>query len=548
MFEEFHVRIGELSVRKPFTIPSGIVTTVPTVIAGLARDIHALGFLTTKTISLAPRPGYREPIIHEYHPGCFVNAVGLANPGAHSFLESIRPLKPLHENKPLIVSIMGETAEEFLGCAEVLEPIAEAFELNLSCPHVKGAGQSVGSDPEMISLIIDILKKKIRKPIIPKLSPNIPNFHDIACLCEQLGADGLSLINTVGPGTVVDSQGKPVLTNVNGGLSGSAIRPLGLRLVREAASLVKIPIIACGGISRPEDVTAYQIAGASLFGVGSALAFIDTKSLPAHFDWLSTGIDKKEARESHFTPPPIHVRTDYSPALVTSNQTIAENMFELKLNRDVSCQVGQFFFLRIPGVGEKPFSPVDTNPLSFLVRAVGPFTKALQELRNMDEVQFRGPYGKGFSSPERNTPVVMIGGGTGAGPIIMAAKKWSSLKPKVFLGFSSSLDIDERARWNIDAINAVVAIDPPGNPGEVIRSLSSQMKQNTADFFNATVFLCGPMPMMVTAADLMKRHTSPTNIFMAREDIMRCGIGVCGSCGTPSGLRSCIDGPVIAME
>lgn len=548
MFEEFHVRIGELSVRKPFTIPSGIVTTVPTVIAGLARDIHALGFLTTKTISLAPRPGYREPIIHEYHPGCFINAVGLANPGARSFLESMSFLKPLHENKPLVVSIMGETAEEFLECAKALEPIAEAFELNLSCPHVKGAGQSVGSDPEMIRLIIDILKKKIRKPIIPKLSPNIPNFHDIVCLCEKLGADGLSLINTVGPGTAVDSQGNPVLSNINGGLSGSAIRPIGLKLVREAASLVKIPIIACGGISGPGDVTAYKIAGASLFGVGSALAYIDTKSLPALFDWLSTGIDQQTGRESHFNPPPIHVRTDYSRAIVTSNQTIAENMFELKLDRDVSCQAGQFFFLRLPGVGEKPFSPVDTNPLSFLVRAIGPFTKALQELRNMDEVQFRGPYGKGFPSPTPGVPLVMVGGGTGAGPIIMAAKKWSAHNPIVFLGFSSSLSIDERAGVNTDAINAIVAIDPPGNPGEVIRSLSRQINQNAAAFSNATVFLCGPMPMMAVAADLMKRHTVPKNIFMAREDIMRCGIGVCGSCGTPSGLRSCVDGPVIAME
>ena len=164
-------KLEHLGIRTPFTIPSGIVTTVPSVIARVARDVPGIGFLTTKTLSLAPRTGYREPIVHEYYPGCFVNAVGLANPGAESFLQAMRPLLPLHDRKPLLVSIMGSDPEEFLKCALVLEPIADAFELNLSCPHVKGAGQSVGSDPEAVRRVIRLLKDRIRQPIIPKLSP-----------------------------------------------------------------------------------------------------------------------------------------------------------------------------------------------------------------------------------------------------------------------------------------------------------------------------------------------------------------------------------------
>lgn len=548
MLEKFRVNIGELSITGPFTIPSGIVTTAPSVIARLARDISSLGFLTTKTVSLHPREGYREPIIHEYHPGCFVNAVGLANPGAESFLQSMKPLKPLHKNKPLVVSIMGETPETFVECAKILDPIADAFELNLSCPHVKGAGQSVGSDPEMVKLIIRMLKDNTKKPLIPKLSPNISNFHTMVILCEKEGADALSLINTVGPGTAVDNDGVPILSNVNGGLSGSAIKPLGLKLVREAASLVKIPIVASGGISQPEDVRAYANAGASLYGVGSSLALVETKNLPAFFERLWSGLEKRSLKDHQLQPTLVQRRTDYRNATVTSNESLADKMFELRLDRVESCEPGQFFFIRIPGVGEKPFSPLSTDPLTFLIRAVGPFTKAIQKLERMEKVQMRGPYGKGFPSAVNDGPLVMVGGGTGAGPIIMASKIWAPSNPKVFLGFSSSVKIDTGGKTDISPMNIRITIDPPGNPGEVVRVISREVHQNMADFLNATVFLCGPKPMMESTTAIFREVTSLRNIYWAREDVMKCGIGVCGSCGTPSGLRSCVDGPVIPVD
>ena len=257
--------LAHLKIKSPFTIPSGIVTTVPSVIARIARDVPQIGFLTTKTLSLSPRPGYREPVLHEYYPGCFVNAVGLANPGAESFLQTMKSLLPLQDSKPLFVSIMGADPEEFLECARILDPIADAFELNLSCPHVKGAGQCVGSEPDSVRSIIRLLKKHLNKPIIPKLSPNLGDIGGMSKLCETAGADALSLINTVGPGMAVDAQGQPILSNVMGGLSGAGILPVGLKAVREAASLVKIPIIASGGINSAQDVIAYKSAGASSF-------------------------------------------------------------------------------------------------------------------------------------------------------------------------------------------------------------------------------------------------------------------------------------------
>jgi len=180
------------SVQYPFTIPSGVVSTTPSVLVRIAREVKEIGFLTTKTLSLNPRPGYREPILHEYHPGCFINAVGLANPGAASFAEAIKPLLPLHGGKPLLVSIMGSIPEEFLECALILNDVADAFELNLSCPHVKAAGQSVGTDPVMVDKIIRLLCDRLKKPIIPKLSPNVSNIVEMAKVCERAGASGLS--------------------------------------------------------------------------------------------------------------------------------------------------------------------------------------------------------------------------------------------------------------------------------------------------------------------------------------------------------------------
>ena len=163
-------------IESPFTIASGIVCSSPSVLARIAREVEEIGFLTTKTLSFDPRPGYREPIIHEYHPGCFINAVGLTNPGATNFVKAIKPLLPLYRNKPLLISIMGTSPEEFLECALVLNDIAYAFELNLSCPHVKGGGLAVGSDPVMVEKIVRLLVQRLGKPIIPKLSPNVPKL------------------------------------------------------------------------------------------------------------------------------------------------------------------------------------------------------------------------------------------------------------------------------------------------------------------------------------------------------------------------------------
>ncbi len=540
--------LAAFGIKWPFTIPSGIVTTLPSVIARIARDVPQIGFLTTKTISVHPRAGYREPVIHEYYPGCFVNAVGLANPGAKTFLEAMKPLLPLYDRKPLFVSIMGQNAGEFLDCARILEPIADAFELNLSCPHVKGAGQCVGSDPDSVSSIIRLLKENISKPMIPKLSPNLGDIAGMSQLCEAAGADALSLINTVGPGIALDVQGQPILSNVMGGLSGAGILPVGLKAVREAASAVKIPIIASGGIDSARDIRAYHSAGAALFAVGSALAGMTTSRIAAFFKALADELEPGSGNQSVTRESIAQPRTHYFRAAVVENRTVGAGIFMLRLKEGPVCRPGRFFFLRLPGVGEKPFSPMqDLEPI-YLVRNVGPFTAALERLKPGDAIDMRGPYGKGFPDPEPGRPLVLVGGGTGAAPVILAGTYFRQSVSKAFFGFAGEVTETFRDEIPTRVPGSCMVIDLPGTVGEVVRALQADTLANPVLYQDCAAFVCGPRPMMNAVVDVLRPYSPKGGIHLAREDVMRCGIGICGSCGTETGLRSCVDGPVMSDD
>jgi len=539
----------EIGIKAPFTIASGIVTTSPAVIAHIAREVPQIGFITTKTLSLEPREGYREPIIHEYHRGCFVNAVGLTNPGASQFVRDIQPYLPLHDNKPLVVSIMGSTPAEFLSCAQILDRVASAFELNLSCPHVKGLGQSIGSDAEIVRATIRLLKENLDKPIIAKLSPNLGDVPAMARLCEEAGADGLSLINTLGPGLALDEDGNPILSNVLGGMSGTGILPMGLKSVREAAHVAHIPIIASGGISTAEHVRAYGKAGASFFSIGSALAGKTTAQIIDFFRNLSLGAacpDDTNARAGCLNHQGLS--TVYSKTELMKKTSIGEDISLLELASGPKCRPGSFVFLRVPGVGEKPFSPLSDTPPTFLVRAVGPFTSEIVKLSPGDPIFLRGPYGNGFPEPSSGSQVVLVAGGTGAAPIIMAANRWHRHIARTFLGFSKNLSAPFQSQLLRSAPKTRIAVDPPGEIGEVVKHLAADIRADKSLYRNCTVFMCGPKPMTGAATALLLDSVPKGRIFVAREDIMRCGIGLCGSCGTESGLRSCVDGPVLEVQ
>ena len=234
-------------------------------------DLKRLGGIIVKGLSLKPRrgnPGFR---IAETPCG-MLNAIGLENIGIYSFLESKLPYLPWQET-PIIVNLYGESIYEFKELAGILANVQEiaAVEVNISCPNVKKGGMQFGQDERSAAMVCEEVKKSIGdKPVIIKLSPNVTDIKKIAIAVESAGADSISLINTI-PAMAVDIYTRaPQLTNVIGGLSGPAIKPIALRMVYEVIQGVNIPVIGIGGICSAEDVFEFILVGAHAVEIGSA--------------------------------------------------------------------------------------------------------------------------------------------------------------------------------------------------------------------------------------------------------------------------------------
>ena len=174
----------------PFTIPSGIVTTAPAIIQRVIDTMPEIGVITTKSIGMQPRTGNREPVYSQFAPGCFVNAVGLTNPGMDAALEGLASLR-VPDDRFLLVSIFGGSVEEFVSVAQKLAPVADGLELNLSCPHAKGYGMAMGQDPEMVRDVVAAVCAAVDVPAIPKLTPNV---DDIAVIGRAALEGGISAL------------------------------------------------------------------------------------------------------------------------------------------------------------------------------------------------------------------------------------------------------------------------------------------------------------------------------------------------------------------
>lgn len=232
-------------------------------------DLSSLGAVVVKGTTLKPRAGNKGVRIDET-PSGMLNCIGLENPGVEVFLKEILPrIKKYNMN--IIVNISGSTVEEYGILSEMLdiEDIA-AVELNVSCPNVKEGGIVFGTDPLMAAAVVREAKKKTKKPVILKLSPNVTDIKVMAKAAEDAGADAVSLINTLLGMTINIHTFKPVLGNVTGGLSGPCVKPVALRMVYEVRGAVKIPIIGMGGIASAEDAIEFFLAGADAVAVGTA--------------------------------------------------------------------------------------------------------------------------------------------------------------------------------------------------------------------------------------------------------------------------------------
>lgn len=234
-------------------------------------DINILGSFSTKGTTLAPRDGNPSPRIAECREG-LLNSVGLQNPGIDTVVRETLPKTASYYHSPVIQNVSGFSVDEFVQCCEKLNDVPNVgiIEVNISCPNVHGGGMAFGTSAEAAAEVTRACKAVSRKPIFIKLSPNVTDIVAIATACEQAGADGLSLINTLLGMRIDLHRRKPVLANTMGGFSGGAVFPVALRMVYQVAKAVHIPVMGLGGVECAEDVIEMMMAGATAVQIGSA--------------------------------------------------------------------------------------------------------------------------------------------------------------------------------------------------------------------------------------------------------------------------------------
>lgn len=524
----------------PFTFPSGIVTTATSIIQYMFDHMPQIGVITTKSVGPETRAGNREPVYSQYAPGSFVNAVGLTNPGAHAAAEAMAQLR-IPEDRFLLVSIFGGSLEEYVEVAKIMAPVADGLELNLSCPHAKGYGMAMGQDPQLVREITAAVKAAVSIPVIPKLTPNTPNIAEIAIAAKAGGADALCAINTVGPGYTA-SHGHPVLSNGAGGMSGKGVLPIALKCVREITEATGLPVIGCGGASSAADVREFMHCGASIVGVGSALTGMTTDEIGSYFNQLESDLcfDSDKA-ESHIR---YDIDMDFSPVVLVENKRVCDDICVLTFDRKINVQAGEFVFLWVPGVGEKPFSALADDPFQLAVIDVGIFTHHLMDLAVGTEVYVRGPHGIPVS-PADDAKIMAVAGGTGLAAVYQIARDFGNAE--VFTGARTA----ERLYY-LDECKQVADVHVATDDGsegfkgvvtELLRTRLEQMSQAERDklvFYN-----CGPAPMVHAAAKVQRDFCRDEQIFSAIDYLTKCGVGICGACATPDGRRICVDGPFI---
>jgi len=241
-------------------------------------SLERLGGFVTKGISLEPMPGHPAPRMVQTAAG-MLNAIGLQNVGVQEFVERKLSALSRHPNCKVFVNVFGHSTAEYLNVIDRLndaEGIA-AYELNVSCPNVQAGGMTFGADPFALEELVERAKRISIQPLIVKLSPNVTSIVQMARICEGAGADALSVANTFRAMAIDPETRRPRITNVTGGLSGPAIKPIALRMVYEASRAVEIPIIGIGGIVKAEDVVEFMLAGATAVQIGTA-SFADPRA------------------------------------------------------------------------------------------------------------------------------------------------------------------------------------------------------------------------------------------------------------------------------
>lgn len=263
-------------------------------------DINILGSFSFKGITREARFGNPTPRIAECGSSGMINAVGLQNPGVKAVIERELPELKKIFHKPVIANVSGFSVEEYAYCCELLDKEEQVglIEVNVSCPNVRHGGMSFGTQPEAAAEVTRAVKAVTRKPVLIKLSPNVTDIVSIALACQEAGADGICLINTMLGMRIDTMRRRPVIANVMGGFSGPSIFPVAVRMVYQVAKACEVPVMGCGGVASADDVVEMMMAGATAVQVG-AMNLVDPyackriiEELPAVMERL--GIERIE--------------------------------------------------------------------------------------------------------------------------------------------------------------------------------------------------------------------------------------------------------------
>ncbi len=290
--DRLEVELAGLKLQNPVMNASGVLGLTSYSLERLAKT--GVGAVVTKSFGLNVRNGNPNPIIFETSCG-LLNSVGLPNPGIDEVIKELK--KALEKVKiPIIVSVFGFSPEEYLETVKRLEKLGfSAFELNVSCPHVKGVGE-IGQNTDVLAETIKKVKSVTHKPVFVKLTPNVSNIAELAKVAEKAGADAVTAINTIKAMIIDIETGKPVLGGKIGGLSGSAIKPIAIRCVYEIFREINIPVIGCGGISNWMDAVEFFMAGASAIQIGTAVIHKDLKVFGEILQGLNYYLEKKNIK------------------------------------------------------------------------------------------------------------------------------------------------------------------------------------------------------------------------------------------------------------
>ncbi len=529
---------------------SGVASTKPSLIRYFDREIESISVITTKSFQVKPNPGNREPVICEDEIGSWGNSVGLRNPGMDTALEEIKALRREGIRKWLNISLSADNEKDFITLIKAFGPYADSVELNFSCPHAKkGFGASIGSDINIASSYVKTINEETRDRdclLFIKLTPNCDDIAKIAKAVVDNGADGIVAINTVGPVEHIERHtGKPILNNPiggKGGKSGDDIFPIALNAIKTIREAVgeDIPIIGMGGVSDGERAYKLIQAGADVVGIGSALGRVKQQNWDEYLTRIKCEAERllsgKEANLSSRLLLRKEKAMDYIPHKVEKIYFHSPDTMVLTLTGEVeNFKAGEFVFLWLPSLGEKPFSLAKSNPLTFIIKKRGIFTSSLFDtLKEGDEIFIRGPYGGEVDIPQSRKALVVLGG-TGEAVATPLSDKLEEkrIKPYFLVGTSVSGnrgimedELKKKGEYR--------CISDDGKPGRVLDSLNETIDHLLEDgtkIDEISFYLIGPEIFMKNAAKLLtERGISSERILISMEKNSMCGVGLCGEC------------------